>query len=135
MDARVSKGMTGRRSIRKVIDGIFELDAGIRFVAVYQGQYLLAGGMRKGVDAYDPDDSYDVDMQLAKMGEIARVWQRWFGHLDTISLRYGRVNLLFRPLGKGRFLVMSTEPRVDAEGILSHTLSQSDFRILAETIP
>jgi hypothetical protein len=91
--------------------------------------------MRKGVDAYDPDDSYDVDMKLAKMGEIARVWQRWSGHLDTIILRYERVSLLFYPLGRGRSLVMSTEPRMDAGGILSQLLSQSDFRVLAETIP
>jgi hypothetical protein len=54
---------------------------------------------------------------------------------DTIILRYERVSLLFHPLGRGRFLVMSTEPRVDADGILSHMPSQFDFRILAETIP
>jgi hypothetical protein len=54
MNVRASKGVTGRRSIEKIIGGIFELDGGVRFVAVYQDQYLLAGGMRKGVDAYDP---------------------------------------------------------------------------------
>jgi hypothetical protein len=79
--------LTERKSIRKVIGRIFELDTGIRFAAVYQDQYLLAGSMRKGVDAYDPDDPYGVDIQLAKMDEIARVWQRWFGRLDTINLR------------------------------------------------
>lgn len=38
----MSKGVTERRSIRKVADGIFELDTGIRFVALYRDQYLLA---------------------------------------------------------------------------------------------
>lgn len=90
--------------------------------------------MRKGVEAYDPEDSYDVDMQLAKMGEIARVCQRWFGRLDTIDLRYERVNLLFHPLGSWRFLVMSAEPQVDAEGILPRMISQSGFETLAEMV-
>ncbi len=135
MDRQAAKRGTERKSVRRFIDAIFEVDGGIRFAAVYQGQYLLAGGMRKGVDPYDPDDSYDVDMQLARIGEITRAWQKWFGHLDSISLRYEKVSLLFHLLGEGRYLVMSAEPEVDLVVALSEIRRRPDFRVLAEAIP
>ncbi len=132
---RSKSRMSERRSIKRVIDGFFELNKGIRFVAIYQDQYLLAGGMRRGVGAYDPDDSYDVDMQLAKIGAITRAWQRWFGDLQSITLRYERLSLVFQPLGGGRFLVMSAEPEVDIMGILSDLSARPDFKTLSEAIP
>ncbi len=135
MVSQATSRRSERRSIRRIIDGIFDLDSGIRFVAVYQDQYLLAGGMRKGVQTYDPDDSYDVDMQLAKIGLITRAWQRWFGSLGSISLRYERISLLFQPLAEGRFLVMSAEPDVDVNRIISEIRSRPDFGVLSDAIP
>lgn len=124
-----------RKSLGKVIDGIFDLDPGIRMVAVYQGQYMLAGGMRKGVDSYDPDDAYGIDMQLSKMGEMAEVWQTWFGKLEMLAFRYEKLNLTFHPLAEGRFLIMSTEPKVDPFTTMKKVRSRPDFKKLTYSIP
>jgi len=117
------------------MDGIFAIDPGIRMVAVYQGQHMLAGGMRKGVESYDPDDSYDVDMQLSKMGEIARAWQSWFGELESLTLKYEKLNLLFHPIDESRFLVMSTEPHVNPLATMKKIRARPDFNSLTQLIP
>ena len=124
-----------RKSVERVIEGIFAIDPGIRMVAVYQGQYMLAGGMRKGVKAYDPDDAYDIDMQLSKMGEIAQEWQSWFGSLDGLTIRYERLNLTFHPVSERRFLIMSTEPGIDPVATMKKIRSRPDFKKLARSIP
>lgn len=126
---------TLRKSLEKVIEGIFAADPGIRMVAVYQGQYMLAGGMRKEVESYDPDDAYDIDMQLSKMGEIAQGWQAWFGNLEALTLKYEKLNLTFHPLAEGRFLVMSSEPKVDPFSVMKKIRSRPDFKKLAQSIP
>ncbi len=124
-----------RKSLEKVIEGIFEMDPGIRMVAVYQGQYILAGGMRKGVESYDPDDAYDIDMQLSKMGEIAQGWETWFDRLEGLTLKYGKLNLTFHPVAKGRFLIMSTEPEVNPFAVMKKIRSRPDFKKLTQSIP
>jgi len=126
---------TLRKSLERIIDGIFAIDSGIRMVAVYQGQHMLAGGMRKGVESYDPDDSYDVDMQLSKMGEIARAWQSWFGELESLTLKYEKLNLLFHPIDESRFLVMSTEPHVYLLATMKKIRARPDFNSLTQLIP
>lgn len=124
-----------RKSLEKVIEGIFDMDPGIRMVAVYQGQYIIAGGMRKGVESYDPDDAYGIDMQLSKMGEIAQGWEKWFGQLEALTLKYEKLNLTFHPLAKGRFLVMSSEPEVNSFTTMKKIRSRPDFKKLAQSIP
>lgn len=126
---------TVRKSLERIIDGIFAIDPGIRMVAVYQGQHVLAGGMRKGVESYDPDDSYDVDMQLSKMGEIARAWQSWFGELESLTLKYENLNLTFYPIDESRFLVMSTELGVNPLSTMKKIRARPDFNSLAQLIP
>lgn len=126
---------TIRKSLEQTINGIFELDPGIRMVAIYQGQYMLAGGMRKGVASYDPNDAYDIGMQLSKMGEIAQGWQRWFGQLEALTIRYEKLNLTFHQIDEGRFLVMSTEPSVDPVSTMKKIRSRPDFKKLAGSIP
>lgn len=128
-------GSSLRKSLDKVIEGIFAMDPGIRMVAVYQGQYMLAGGMRKGVESYDPDDAYAIDMQLSKMGEIAQGWQSWFGRLEGLTLKYGKLNLTFHPVAEGRFLVMSSEPHVDVFTTMKKIRAGSDFKKLTLSIP
>lgn len=124
-----------RKSLEKVIEGIFDLDPRIRMVAVYQGQYILAGGMREGVQSYDPDDAYAIDMQLSKMGEIAQGWQQWFGQLDALTLKYEKLNLTFHQVAGGRFLVMSTEPNVDPFSTMEKIRARPDFKKLGQSIP
>jgi len=124
-----------RKSLERVIEGIFDMDARIRMVAVYQGPYILAGGMREGVDSYDPDDAYDVEMQLSKVGEIAQGWEKWFDRLQALTLKYEKLNLTFHPMGKGRFLIMSTEPDVDSFSVMEKVRARPDFKKLAQSIP
>lgn len=125
-----------RRWLEKAIDQIFELDEGIRFVAIYHEQYMLAGGMRKGTTSYDPEDeAHDIDVQLSKIGEIARSWQRWFGSLRALVLSYERINLVFQPLGEGRFLVLSTEPSTDSVSLTEKLRKNRDITSLVEKIP
>jgi hypothetical protein len=111
--------MVQRAFLKSLVDSIFKQDPRIRFVAVYEGQYTIAGEMRPGVPSYDPEGvAREIDMQLAKMGSIAKSWEQWFGRLDAIALRYSKVNLIFKPLGDGKFLVVSTEPDYDPLSLL-----------------
>jgi hypothetical protein len=127
---------TQRRGLRKTIDEIFELDGGIRFVAVYQDQYLLAGGMRTGTPPYDPDDeAHEIDLQLGRIAEIAGSWQRWFGNLGALVLRYERLDLLFLPLSEGRFMVLSTEPGTNPLVIADRLRRHPDLVSLIQKIP
>ncbi len=131
-----SKGRLQRKSLIKLIDEIFAADVRIRFVALYQDQYILAGGMRKGSSSIEPEEeAQDIDLQLAKIGEITRSWQKWFGSLDAIALRYERLNLLFKPLKEGRFLVLSTEPGLNPLDALEKLRKDQNYGLLAERIP
>ena len=125
-----------RKSLKKLIDELFAIDPRIRFIAVYHGQYIIAGGMRPDLESHDPDDeARDIDLQLEKIGEMLRTWQRWFGKLYTFTLRYERVNLVFQPLGGERFLVMSTEPQLDPSGLMVKIEAHSSYMTLTEEIP
>jgi hypothetical protein len=111
--------MVQRAFLKSLVESIFKQDQRIRFVAVYEGQYTLAGEMRPGVPSYDPESvSKEIDLQLAKMGGIAKAWEQWFGRLDAIALRYSKINLVFKPLSDGKFLVVSTEPDYDPLSLL-----------------
>lgn len=121
--------------LRGLIDKIFGADSGIRFVAIYQDQYMLAGGMRPGQSSFEPEETaHDIDLQLSKIGEITRSWQKWFGSLDAIALKYEKLNLMFQPLKEGRFLVVSTESMVSPFEVLAKLRNQNYGR-LAEIIP
>jgi hypothetical protein len=124
-----------RQYLTSLIDKIFAVDPRIRFVAIYQDQYVLAGGMRKGLTSLDPElESQDIDLQLAKIGEITRSWQRWFGTLDALALRYEKLNLVFQPLREGRFLVLSAEVELNPFELLGKLRNQ-EYGNLAEIIP
>ncbi len=125
-----------RKSLKKIIDEFFGIDPRIRFIAIYHGQYIIAGGMRPNLESHDPDDeARDIDLQLEKIGEILRRWQRWFGKLHAFTLRYERVNLIFQPLEGERFLVMSTEPELDPSSVIMKVEAHSSYRTLTEEIP
>ncbi len=100
------------------MQGIFKHDKRIRFVSIYQDQNLLAGGMRPGVESFDPEgDAREIDLQLAKVGEITRAWQPWFGRLVRFTVKYEKITLGFHPLGSGRFLVISGEPEANLSSL------------------
>jgi hypothetical protein len=127
---------TRRKVFAKTLDDVFGIDKGIRFVAVYQGQYMLAGGMRKGTRSFDPEEeAHDIDLKLARIGEIARSWERWFGGLKTLVLRYERLNLLFLPLSEGRFLVVSTTPATNPVSVADALRRQLDLGSVVSKIP
>lgn len=124
-----------RLYLNGLIDKIFAVDPRIRFVAIYQDQYVLAGGMRNGLTSFDPEvEAQDIDLQLAKIGEITRSWQRWFGTLDALALRYEKLNLVFQPLKEGRFLVLSAEVELNPFEMLGKLRNQ-EYGNLAEMIP
>ncbi len=124
-----------RAYITSLIDSIFGVDPGIRFVAIYQEQHMLAGGMRGGRSSYEPEEeAYDIDLQLAKIGEMTRSWQKWFGAMNALIVGYEKLNLVFQPLEEGRFLVLSTEVGVNCFDLLER-LAKQDYRRLAEVIP
>jgi hypothetical protein len=121
--------------ISSLIDRIFEADSGVRFVAIYQEQHMLAGGMRGGRSSYDPEEeAYDIDLQLAKIGEMTRSWQKWFGNMNALVVSYEKLNLVFQPLSEGRFLVLSTEVGLNSFELLEK-LAQQDYKRLADMIP
>ncbi len=131
-----SKSQARRRALGRQIDKVFELDSRIRFVAVYQDQYMLAGGMRSGVQSFEPEEqAMDVDLRLAKVGEIANAWQKWFGNLDGIVLNYARLTLAFTPLGQNRFLVLSSDPGLNLFDVVENLRQDRTWEVLAEGIP
>lgn len=124
-----------RLYLSSLIDKIFEADTRIRSVSIYQDSYILAGGMRNDTESFDPEEeAYDIDLQLAKIGEITRSWQKWFGVLDVLALRYKKVNLIFKPLGEGRFLVLSADVELNPFSLMER-LKEEDYGQLAEMIP
>lgn len=119
-----------------LVDRVFEVDTRIRFVGVYQHHNMLAGGMRKGRKSVDPEEeAVEIDTKLAKMGETAAAWQNWFGNLQGYSIRYENVSLAFVPLGKDRFLLISTEPDLDPFEVVEKLRRDEDFGQLAEAVP
>jgi hypothetical protein len=133
---QISDRKLQRKSLTKLIDELFGIDPRIRFIAIYHGRYIIAGGMRPNLESHDPDDeARDIDLQLEKIGETIRTWQRWFGKLYTLTLRYERVNLVFQPLEGERFLVMSTESELDPSSVMMKVEAHSSYRTLTEEIP
>ncbi len=135
MPSKASAKKSERERLNSVIEGIFNHDQRIRFVAIYQDQYQLAGGMRPGARSHDPEEeAREIDLQLAKVGEIARSWQRWFGNLVAFTIRYEKITLAFHPIRAGRFLVISSEPDFDPAS-LGGLITQQVYRALNEDIP
>jgi len=125
-----------RRTLLRLIDRVFEVDPGIRFVALYQDQYIIAGGMRKGRSSLDPEEeAHDIDLQLARIGEITHSWQKWFGSLDTLAMRYEKLSLAYVPLKEGRFLVISADTGLNPFNLLEKMKGQLDFDQLSDSIP
>ena len=130
--ARSYRGRSKRIALNRLIDGIFDLDEGVRFVAVYLDQYMLAGGMRPGLSSFDPDEeSREVDLQLSQTGEIAQSWQKWFGQLGGVVFNYENLNLVFQPLAERKNLVLSTEPSSDPASILERLRDDPVYTALA----
>lgn len=129
-------GKRPRRSLARVIQAIFDLDPSIRFVAVYQDQYLLAGGMRKGTASLDSEeDARNIDLQLSKIGNIAKSWQRWFGILELLVLQYQKLNLVFLPIEEERFLILSSGTETDPLLIVRRLKESRSLQSLGEAIP
>jgi len=125
-----------RRTLLKLIDRIFDADPGIRFVALYQDQYMLAGGMKEGRSSIDPEEeARDVDLQLAKIGEVIHSWQRWFGTLGAFAIKFDKLNLVFIPLKEGRFIVLSTEAHLNPFTVLEKLRWDMDYDQIADAIP
>ena len=97
---------------------------------------MLDGGVRKGTVSVDPEDeSVDIDLKLAKTGETTRSWQKWFGALNVLLIRYERLRLLYFPLDEGRFLVLSTSPEADLAEVVDPLEEGLDVGTLARRIP
>jgi hypothetical protein len=124
-----------RLYLSSLIDKVFATDSKIRSVSIYQDRYMLAGGMRSDRESFDSEEeAHDIDLQLAKIGEITRSWQRWFGAMDVLIVKYKKVNLIFQPLSEGRFLVLSTDVELNPV-VLMEKLKKEDYGNLAELIP
>jgi hypothetical protein len=121
--------------LASLIDKIFDADPRIRSVSIYQDRYIIAGGMRSDRESFDSEEeAHDIDLQLAKIGEITHSWQKWFGTMDVLAVKYQKVNLLFQPLSEGRFLVLSTDIELNPF-VLMEKLKKEDYGHLAELIP
>ena len=122
--------------LAKLVDRVFEADQKVRFVGVYQEQYMLAGGMRHGRRSADPEEeAVEIDLKLAKMGGTATAWQKWFGDLRGFAIRYDKVSLAFIPLGGDRFLVLSTDADLDPFTVVEKLRKDEEFGQLAEAVP
>lgn len=134
MPSEASDNRKERERLRNAILDIFNHDERIRSVAIYEDQDQLAGGMRQGTKSHDPDaEARDIDLQLAKVGDTARSWQRWFGNLIAFTVKYEKVTLAFHPLGAGRFLVISSEPDFDPVSLESIVTQQGDKALTKDT--
>lgn len=130
------QGKAKRWVLATLVDRVFEVDRRVRFVGVYQEHNMLAGGMRKGRKSVDPEEeAIEIDIKMAKMGEITSAWQKWFGKLSGYSIRYKRVSLAFAPLSDDRFLVISTDSGLDPLDVMEKLRQDEDFGQLVEAVP
>lgn len=136
LPSQVSKRESERKLLGEIIEWIFKRDRRVRFVAIYQDQYLLAGGMREGVTSLDPEEeAREIDLKLAKIAETIGDWQKWFGKLETFLLRYEKVSLIFQPLSNNRFLIISCEPDLDLFPLLKELKGNKRYENLSKLIP
>ncbi|MDG6908434.1 MAG: hypothetical protein JRN20_21900 [Nitrososphaerota archaeon] len=112
MDSDTLSKRVGHRTYASLVERIFNEDKRIRFVAVYGGRDLLAGGMKPGLPSYDPEEvAREVDLEFARIAKSAQSSERWFGELNAIVMSYKNINLgLFRFEDMNKFLVVSSEP-------------------------
>jgi len=112
MDPNTLSKRVGQRGYAALVESIFNEDKRIRFVAVYGGRDLLAGGMKPGLPSYDPEEvAREVDLELARIAKSAESSERWFGKLNGVVMSYKNINLgLFRFEDMTKFLVVSSEP-------------------------
>lgn len=113
--------------VSSFISKIFSIDERVRFVAIYEGQYMLAGTMREGRESLDPEDAArEIDIQLSRMFEIGSKWQNWFGKFHYLVLKFSKVNLGIAPIKGKRALVISTEPSLGPELIFKEIKEMKD---------
>jgi hypothetical protein len=117
----LGKGSIVQRNYASLVQKIFDEDQRIRFVAIYAGRDLIAGGMRPGVPSYDPEEeARELDLELARIAKSTSNSERWFGMLEGIVVTYAKLNLALFPLeGTERFVVVSSEPDFNLQSLLA----------------
>jgi hypothetical protein len=62
-----------RKVLKDFISNVFLLDGRIRFVSIYQEQYMIAGGIREDRISLDPEEeAKGIDIQLSRVSQTAR---------------------------------------------------------------
>lgn len=120
MNSKSTGKRLGQRDYASLVERIFNEDKRIRFVAIYGGQDLLSGGMRKELSSYDPEEvARDVDLELARIAKSAKTSEQWFGKLNGIVMSYEKINLgLFSFEDMNKFLVVSSDPDYNPMSLL-----------------
>src|SRR5487761_144777 len=96
-----------------LLDELFALDKGIRYVAILsvRGAHL-EGGMRPGTVSLNPEDEENkMFLQATVARGMSESWRRFFGDFKFSFFAYEKLNLVEFPYGENVLLV-TTEPRV-----------------------
>ena len=105
--------------IRLSPDQIFEMDPGIRFVALTTefGQPIFSR-MREGLQSISPEEADEAHLEMAPhlMTSIPQKMEPWYGRVRGVVIYHDRLIDLVMQL-KDKFLVLAFEPHTSADTI------------------
>ena len=98
---------------RELLDQIFSLDKGVRYVAILNPRGAhLEGGMRPGVSSLNPEDEETkLFLQATVARGMSESCNRRFGPLKFSVISHNKINVMQFPFGENVLLV-TTEPTV-----------------------
>ena len=98
---------------RELLDEIFSLDKGIRYISIlnFRGAHL-EGGMRPGTISLNPENEENkLFLQATVSRGMSESWSRHFGAFKFSIISHSKLNIFQFPYGENVLLV-TTEPNI-----------------------
>lgn len=102
---------------------VLSLDSEIRFAGVMEKSgHLYASVRKEGVEEYLKGRSPEISLaQSAYIVDLRKMFTQELGNLKSVAYSYDKVKLISMPV-KEHVLVISAEPRVDADQLIEKVL-------------
>jgi len=106
----------------KLCSQIFEIDSKIRFASVYDfWAERIAGGMREGLESNLPEKiTVNSVNQALLRWKSRKTTEEWIGKTKYAMAEYEKVKRFTFYFNEDELLLVSTEPNVDNESIITN---------------
>jgi len=106
----------------KLCSQIFEIDSKIRFASVYDfWAERIAGGMREGLESHLPEKiTVNSVNQALLRWKSRKTTEEWIGKTKYAMAEYEKIKRFTFYFNENELLLVSTEPNVDNESIISN---------------